>query len=213
MNSGNAILTHILRSGKVPNMILVGGEGVGKSSYINALLRRLYGDNNGNMFHIKLNASSSRGLKSIRERVVQFISTKSMLPCPFKTVIFEEADCMTDDAQFALRRIVESNLYDIRYIFISNNISPIDKALRSRMITIYFPKPSGELIKAIVKEHGLEWGMCDKLIEYRKRDIRSILKTLIFLRDNKRIMQDDLIFTSSCKNDRAMYYGISQKLI
>jgi replication factor C subunit 3/5 len=51
-----------------------------------------------------LNASDERGIDVVREQIKDFASTRQIFSGGYKLVILDEADMMTKDAQFALRR-------------------------------------------------------------------------------------------------------------
>ena len=54
---------------------------------------------------LELNASDERGIGMVREKVKKFSRFAGMIEVPFKIIILDEADEMTNDAQTALRRI------------------------------------------------------------------------------------------------------------
>lgn len=53
---------------------------------------------------LELNASDERGIDVVRQRILNFASTRTIFKSGFKLVILDEADAMTNDAQNALRR-------------------------------------------------------------------------------------------------------------
>ena len=62
---------------------------------------------------------------------------------PYKIIILDEADSMTDEAQDALRVIIEQYSTVTRFCFICNYISKITDAIKSRCSAIYFKKLDG----------------------------------------------------------------------
>mmetsp|Transcript_10041 Transcript_10041/g.8805 ORF Transcript_10041/g.8805 Transcript_10041/m.8805 type:complete len:101 (+) Transcript_10041:107-409(+) len=99
----------------MPHMLLYGPPGTGKTSSILALVREIYG-NNYKDFVREFNASDDRSINVVREKIKSFCEslpkkgnhpeTGRPLP-PFNVIILDEADAMTQDAQFALRRMIE----------------------------------------------------------------------------------------------------------
>ncbi|RHY26082.1 hypothetical protein DYB32_007879 [Aphanomyces invadans] len=101
-----------IANGQLPHLLFYGPPGTGKTSTIIAVARELFGPQfreNGRF--LELNASDDRGISIIREKVKSFaqgaISGSSTMP-PFKIIVLDEADSMTNDAQSALRRMMEN---------------------------------------------------------------------------------------------------------
>ena len=72
-----------------------------------------------------MNASDDRGISVVRERILNFASTRTIFKSGFKLVILDEADAMTNDAQNALRRgetiflylYVNGTIYDMSFLY------------------------------------------------------------------------------------------------
>ena len=64
---------------------------------------------------LELNASDDRGIKAVREKILNFASTKSLHLKGFKVIILDECDAMTKDAQNALRRVMEKYTENVRF--------------------------------------------------------------------------------------------------
>jgi replication factor C subunit 3/5 len=113
----------------------------GKTSTILAVARKLYGSYYQNMI-LELNASDDRGIDVVRQQVQDFASTQSISFGPkinVKLVILDEADAMTKEAQFSLRRIIEKYTKNTRFCLICNYVSKIIPALQSRCTRFRFP--------------------------------------------------------------------------
>jgi DNA polymerase III delta prime subunit len=119
-----------LREENIPNLILSGGPGVGKTSVAMAMLDDFGCD------WIKINASL-KGIDVIRDEVAHFASTVSFAGKK-KYVIFEEADGFSLAAQDALRAFIEEFTDNCGYIFTCNNSDKIIPAIQSRCIIIHF---------------------------------------------------------------------------
>jgi replication factor C subunit 2/4 len=129
----------------IPHMILFGPPGTGKTSIILALARGLYGPNIYKERVYEFNASDERGIDSVRynfKNIAEALIGKMdpHYPCPpYKLIILDEADTMTQDAQSALRIIIEENSKNTRFILICNNIHPISSQIISRCAKLRFP--------------------------------------------------------------------------
>jgi DNA polymerase III delta prime subunit len=121
-----------LREETIPNLILSGPSGVGKTTVAYALLKE-YGCD-----YIKINASLKRGIDIIKDEVLQFASSSSMIDNKKKYIIFDEADGLTSIAQESLKSFIEEFSDNCGFIFTCNNISKIDVAIQSRCQIIHF---------------------------------------------------------------------------
>ncbi|MED6170205.1 Subunit of heteropentameric Replication factor C (RF-C) [Stylosanthes scabra] len=107
--SGNGKATPLTTENRLPHLLLYGPPGTGKTSTILAVARKLYGAQYHNMI-LELNASDDRGIDVVRQQIQDFASTQSLsfgAKASVKLVLLDEADAMTKDAQFALRRVIE----------------------------------------------------------------------------------------------------------
>ena len=132
-------------------MLFYGPPGTGKTSTILALSRQLFGcdplsfpefiiilisrrPDNFRSRVLELNASDERGISIVREKVKNFArqtpraqavaSDGKEYPCPpYKIIILDEADSMTQDAQGALRRIMETHARITRFCLVCNYVT------------------------------------------------------------------------------------------
>jgi replication factor C subunit 3/5 len=131
------ILKNMLKAGSLPHLLFHGKSGTGKTSTILALTKELY-QNNVNLMVMKLDASDDRGINSVREEMKGFAEKKNMFQKGIKIIILDEADSMTFDAQFALRRIIEKYSETTRFCLICNYENKIIPAIRSRCANFRF---------------------------------------------------------------------------
>ena len=130
----------------LPHLIFFGPSGCGKTSTILALTKELFGTENYYDRVIELNASDERGINVIREKIKTYakksINNKDGIP-PWKIIILDEADNMTYDSQFALRRIMEEYSKLTRFCIICNYHNKIIDPINSRCALLRF-KPIKE---------------------------------------------------------------------
>eukprot|EP01006_Ploeotia_vitrea_P028119 TRINITY_DN60860_c0_g1_i2.p1 TRINITY_DN60860_c0_g1~~TRINITY_DN60860_c0_g1_i2.p1 ORF type:complete len:345 (-),score=43.30 TRINITY_DN60860_c0_g1_i2:17-1051(-) len=130
----------IARDGNLPNIIIAGPPGTGKTTSIMALAHELLGDQFHNAI-LELNASDDRKLDVVRTKIKMFAQKKVQLPPGrHKIVILDEADSMTKQAQQALRRIVEIYSKTTRFAFACNFSNKIIEPIQSRCAIMHFTR-------------------------------------------------------------------------
>ena len=141
----------IAEEGNVPNMILSGPPGTGKTTSVMCLARALLGDKYKEGV-LELNASDDRGIDVVRNKIKLFAQQKvSLPPGRHKIIILDEADSMTAAAQQALRRTMELYSKTTRFAFACNLSSKIIEPIQSRCAIVRFQKLSDkELLDRLV---------------------------------------------------------------
>jgi replication factor C subunit 3/5 len=132
-----------IKEKKLPHLLFYGPPGTGKTSTILAVAKEMYGKSFASM-SLELNASDDRGINVVREQIKSFASTQQIMSRGVKLVILDEADSMTNAAQFALRRIIEKYTRTTRFCLICNYVSKIIPALQSRCTRFRFMPLSKE---------------------------------------------------------------------
>lgn len=130
----------------MPNMILAGPPGTGKTTSVMCLAHELLGPNYAEAV-LELNASDDRGIDVVRNKIKMFAQQKVTLPPGRqKIVILDEADSMTAAAQQALRRTMEIYSSTTRFALACNQSSKIIEPIQSRCAIIRYSKLSDKEI-------------------------------------------------------------------
>jgi len=190
-------LTNLITSNKIPHMIFYGPPGTGKTTTILACAKKIYGSKYRSMI-LELNGSDDRGINVVREQIKSFSATDSKISNIFsktadddltnetniKLVILDEADAMTYDAQFALRRVVEVYTNSTRFCLICNYLTKIIPALQSRCQMFRFVPIDNidhlNKIKSISQQEKMDikTDALDMIVELSEGDMRKSLNLL-----------------------------------
>ena len=123
-----------LEKGEVPNLLLAGPAGCGKTTVAKALCNELGAD-----FYVINGSDEGRFLDTVRNNAKNFASTVSLSSsAKHKVIIIDEADNTTPDVQLLLRASIEEFSRNCRFIFTCNYKNKIIEPLHSRCAVIEF---------------------------------------------------------------------------
>ncbi|KAH0537767.1 replication factor C subunit 5 [Cotesia glomerata] len=177
-------INKFINENQLPHLLFYGPPGTGKTSTILACAKKLYKPAQFSSMVLELNASDDRGIGIVRGQILSFASTGTMYRSGFKLIILDEADAMTNDAQNALRRIMEKYTENVRFCIICNYLSKIIPALQSRCTKFRFGSLNSEQIlprlEHVVKEENIKITEDGKraLMELSGGDMRKVLNVL-----------------------------------
>ena len=123
-----------VEKGEIPNLLLAGPAGCGKTTIARALCEQLGAD------YIVINGSDEgRFLDTVRNQAKNFASTVSLVETgTHKVIIIDEADNTTHDVQLLLRANIETFYNNCRFIFTCNYKNKIIEPLHSRCAVVEF---------------------------------------------------------------------------
>jgi len=158
----------ILKYKDIPNMILTGISGIGKTSTILCLAYELY-EKYMSSCVLELNASDDRGIKSLNTAVINFCD--KMLPydssiklyAQHKLLIFDEADNMTEKAQLLICNLMDKYHSRVRFVFTCNTSTTISESIQTRC----------------------------KILRYEKIDPPQVIERLKFICDREKLIYNE----------------------
>jgi replication factor C subunit 2/4 len=206
-------LIKLIDTQNMPHLLFYGNPGTGKTSAILSLAKKIYGQKLIKDRVIELNASKERGIKIVREKIKSFacssISEEANIP-NYKIIILDEADTITNDAQTALRRSMETYSDITRFCIICNYVTRIIEPITSRCVIYKF-----DIIEKQVFINKLEY-ICKKeninytydtlkyIYQISEGDLRkgiTLLQYCFILSDKQNINKNDLIIVSGNLDD------------
>ena len=178
-------INNIVVNKDIPNIIFTGKSGIGKTSTIHAIARKIY----PREYHdsiIELNASDDRGIKSVHYTIINFCKRKVEFKegyAQHKLLILDEADNITPKAQRLINSIMEK-YPTTRFAFTCNNSAAVIESIQSRCIIIRFTKPPIDKfidrIKSICNLEKIEYDddALYYLFDICQKDLRKTLNML-----------------------------------
>lgn len=173
------LVTNWVSTKNLPNLILSGEPGVGKTSLAHVLINEL----EINQFDLlEINASRENGVDVIREKILTFVQT---IPFgDFKIVLLDEADYLTANSQAMLRNDMETYYSTVRFILTCNYQYRIIPALKSRCHLVEISKTDKvdftmRMATILVNENvNFDLDVLDHYVEKTYPDLRKCINQL-----------------------------------
>ena len=193
-----------LKSGQIPNMLLSGPPGIGKTTVAKALCKELGVD-----YYVINGSDEGRFLDTVRNNAKNFASTVSLTSeKSHKVIIIDEADNTTSDVQLLLRASIEEFSRNCRFIFTCNYKNKIIEPLHSRCSVVDFninkrdkPTIAAEFFKRI--NHILE----EEKIEADKKVLAELINK--HFPDWRRVLNELQRYSVSGKIDSGILAAFS----
>ncbi len=177
-------IMQMINTGTVPNIILEGPPGVGKTSTIRCIAREIYKKYYKYMV-MELNASDERGIK-IQEPIDNFqkmlvhIDPEDIGKIPkFKMVILDEADNMTEKAEHIIGDFIQHSVGGLKFAFTCNSKEKIMSSIQSGCHIIRYPPLTDDIVKhRLIEICSYENIYCSGMTTSDKRDLANGLSAI-----------------------------------
>lgn len=175
----------------IPHLLLYGPPGTGKTSAILAYCREYFQTDDYYFKVLELNASDERGIDTVRHKIKDFCMAPDWIhDGKPKIIILDEVDSMTNEAQCALKRIMEKYMTSTRFCLITNYLNTINDAIQSRCLKLKFnPLPIEQATRVLAKicqQEGLEYDFqaLRLLVGLKNGDLRNAINTISIMNPN-----------------------------
>ena len=196
------ILNTFVKTKKSKNVMFYGPPGTGKTTTALAYAKKLYGPNYKNMI-IEQNGSDDRGIDEIRNNVFSCASAQQIDDSisSIKLIILDECDNMTENAQYALKSVIQATERNARFCLICNYETKIINDLKSLCTPLLFSPISKDkqynLIKhiAAIENVNIDNDAIKLIIKLSKGDMRKSINLLEQLStSNQNEITKDMIY-------------------
>ena len=198
--------SEFLKQKEIPNLLLSGTQGTGKTTVARALCEELGAD------YIIINGSDEgRQIDTLRNKIKNFASTVSLTEqSNHKVVIVDEADYMNaESVQPALRNFIETFYKNCRFIFTCNYKNKILPALHSRCTVIDFAIKNGQKVKtaqALLKRLGKV--LDGEQVEYDNKVLAELIQK--YYPDFRRTINELQRYSVRGKIDSGILFSLSE---
>ena len=184
--------------GQVPNLLLSGGPGIGKTTVAKAMLEELGCD------YIVINGSMNGNIDTLRTEIKDFASTVSFSSSR-KYVILDEADYLNPQStQPALRNFMEEFSKNCGFILTCNFKNRIIEPLQSRCSVVDFTIPKTSKVKMATDFFKRVCGILDgENVVYDKKVVADVIQN--YFPDFRRVLNELQRYSATGKIDTGIF--------
>lgn len=180
----------IINDRNIPNIIITGSPGIGKSITVKIIAREIYGKYYNDAV-LELGLLDERCIKFIQNDMINFCKTK--IPYKkndeanypkYKLIIFDESDNIILRIQDQISNVMENYNEYVRFAFTCNSSSDICEGIQTKSVIWRFPLLNNNLIKSKLAELcnsekiEFEEKALEKIAEISHGDLRSAINKL-----------------------------------
>ena len=127
-----------LKDSNIPHILLYGDSNSGKKTNLEKLLNYVYTKEQKKLYTMYIHCSICKGIKVIRDDIKDF-AKQQIHQVPFKSIVIYDAELLTIDAQYSLRRCIEVYSKNTRFFIVTHNKDKLINPICSRFVQVYHP--------------------------------------------------------------------------
>ena len=196
--------SEFVKQGNIPNLLLTGSQGTGKTTVARAMCEELGLD------YIEINGSMNGGIDTLRTEIKNFASTISFTGTR-KMVILDEADYLNaQSTQPALRNFMEEFSKNCGFILTCNFKNRIIEPLHSRCSVIEFKIPSSQKPKLAAQFHKRACGILEQEgVEFDKAVVAEVVTK--HFPDWRRVLNELQRYSATGKIDSGILANLGEE--
>jgi len=149
-------------------------------------IEQYYPPKMSNKYIMKLYCGTSKGIKNIRDDIKLFSKQQLSPNILFKSIVLYDAEYLTVDAQYSLRRSIEVYSHSTRFFIITKDKDKLLQPIRSRFISVYVSgdPPKIKVVNSSIKKILEKNNPIDIVVEELYSNGIYADQLLLFLKDN-----------------------------
>jgi DNA polymerase III delta prime subunit len=120
----------------IPHILIYGEHNSGKKKVLHKILNHIYSNSLKKLYCMFINCATCKGIKIIRDDIKEFAKQNTNL-VNFKSIVLYDADNLTIDAQYSLRRCIEIYSKNTRFFIVTSYKDKLLNPICSRFIHLY----------------------------------------------------------------------------
>ncbi len=179
-------VARFIKNNDIPHLLFYGKAGTGKTTLAKIIIKKICCD------YIYINASDENSVDDVRNKIKGFASSSSFND--IKIIVLDEADFLSNEAQAALRNLMETYCLTTRFIMTCNYVEKMSKPITSRCQVFNVEPPTmkdvGVHIKKILDLEQVEHSLNDvaNVVKDFYPDIRKVINYIQQSTDNKKLV-------------------------